>query len=232
MNTENEERRGNGSGGDIRPRPDPTALTTDAVQQAVRVSKDYTDGRVSVIVERLSGIDRATELLNSTVTRVPTEVQKEVAHLQGLMETQFSAVEDILQEKFASVQTQFSERDTRAERESRDNKIAVDAAFAAQKEVAAKQDESNARAIEKSERGFEKNLDALSDKIDDLKERLGAFETSYGNRVATLESRQVATREVQSDTHAGSERMVALIAVFVAVIAIIVSTVIAVAVTL
>jgi cation transport regulator ChaB len=127
--------------------------------------RDYVDGQFDTLRERLRGIDKATEVLNETVTRVPTETQKEVAHLKSLMD-----------ERFQSVQVQFSERDTRQERESRDNKIAVDAAFAAQKEIAAKQDESNAKSIEKSERGTEKTIDAQSGKIDDLKERLTAIE--------------------------------------------------------
>jgi hypothetical protein len=181
-------------GGDSRPVPDPTVLTTDAVNQATKAARDYTDGKVAVLLERLDGIDRATELLNSTVTRVPTETQKEVAHLGGLMN-----------ERFTSVQTQFAERDTRQERESRDNKIAVDAAFAAQKEIAAKQDESNARALEKSEKGTEKTIDALSDKIDDLKDRLIASEA----RVVALESGKHASSE-------GGQRFVAVLGVIVA----------------
>jgi hypothetical protein len=171
------------SGGDIRPRPDPTVLTTDAVNQAVRIGRDYTDGAIAVLIERLDGIDRATELLNDTVTRVPTETQKEVAHLNGLMA-----------EKFSSVQTQFAERDTRSERESRDNKIAVDAAFAAQKESAAKTDEANAKAIEKSEKATEKIIDAIGDKIDDLKDRLIAIEA----RVVAIESLKRGATEVSS----------------------------------
>jgi O6-methylguanine-DNA--protein-cysteine methyltransferase len=147
------------------PTPDPTPLTNEAVERAINAIRDYTDGQLDVLRERLRGIDTATEVLNTTVTRVPTETQKEVAHLKSLMD-----------ERFQSVQTQFAERDTRQERESRDNKIAVDAAFAAQKEIAAKQDESNAKAIEKSEKATEKIIDAQSGKIDDLKERLTAVE--------------------------------------------------------
>lgn len=152
--------------GGSRPVPDPTDLTRIAVDQAVRVSKDYTDGKNAVLEQRLDGIDVATKLLNDTVTRVPTETQREVAHLNGLME-----------ERLRSVETQFQERDTRSERESRDNKIAVDAAFAAQKEIAAKQAESDAKALEKSEKSTEKRIDALGEKIDDLKDRLIAIES-------------------------------------------------------
>jgi hypothetical protein len=191
-----------GSGGDIRPIPDPTALTSAAVEQATEVAKDYTDGRIAVLLQRLDGIDRATELLNQTVTRVPTETQKEVGHLNGLMEV-----------RFGSVQVQFAERDTRQERESRDNKIAVDAAFAAQKEIAAKQDESNARALEKSEKGTEKTIDGLAGKIDDLKERLVSIEA----RVVAIESGRLAVRASTQETGTARAGTLQLVAVSVAV---------------
>lgn len=158
--------------------PDPTVLTTEALARGLNAERDYVDGQIGVLVERLSGIDRATELLSNTVNRVPTETQQAIGNLQ--------AVQD---ERFSSIATQFQERDTRQEREARDNKVAVDAAFAAQKEAAAKQDESNAKAIDKSEAAttetinklgelFKTSTDALIDKVDDLKARVQAIESN------------------------------------------------------
>jgi uncharacterized protein YoxC len=168
-----------------RPSPDPTVLTTEALLRAVAAERDYADGKIAVLEERLDAIDKATRLLNETVNRVPTDVQKEVAHLRGLFD-----------EKFGSVAKQFEERDTRAERESRDNQIRVDAAFAAQKEAAAREGEANAKAIDKSETSttetiskldglFQTRTDALSDKIDDLKERLTSVEQQKIGRQET-----------------------------------------------
>jgi cation transport regulator ChaB len=154
------------------PIPDPTVLTTEALLRAVGSERDYVDGRIAVLEERLRAIDVATRLLNETVNRVPTDVTKEVSHLRELMD-----------ERFGSVIVQFRERDTRQEREARDNKVAVDAAFAAQKEAAAKQDESNAKAINKSEVSTGEIIRGLADKIDDLKTRIGTVEaTKQGGR--------------------------------------------------
>lgn len=194
-------REPSGTGDDVRPIPDPTALTTEAVERATSVSKEYTEGRLAVLRERLDGIDRATALLSATVNRVPTETQREVGHLHSLMD-----------ERFGSVQTQFGERDTRQERESRDNKIAVDAAFAAQKEIAAKQDESNARALEKSEKSTEKVIDGLGEKVDDLKDRLNSLDA----RIVAIESGKLASRETTADSHAGDQRVVAILSVVIA----------------
>ena len=60
------------------------------------------------------------------------------------------------------VDTRFSERDVRAEREARDNKIAVDAAFAAAKEAVAAQNIANNESIAKSEASVTKQIDGLA----------------------------------------------------------------------
>lgn len=159
------------------PVPDPTVLTTEALARAVTAERDYLNAQLEVLRERLRGIDRATELLNETVNRVPTDLQREITHLRELTE-----------ERDRSVQTQFRERDTRQERESRDNKVAVDAAFAAQKEAAREQNNSNTLAINKSEQAttetiaklaelFKTSTDALAGKLDDFKERLTRIES-------------------------------------------------------
>jgi cation transport regulator ChaB len=159
------------------PRPDPTVLTTEQLLRTVAAERDYLDAQLDVLRERLSGIDKATRLLNETVNRVPTDVTKEVTHLRELMDQRFNGVQD-----------QFHERDVRVERESRDNKVAVDAAFAAQKEAASEQNRSNTLAISKSENATTEKIDklselfktttgALADKIDDIKERTGRIES-------------------------------------------------------
>jgi hypothetical protein len=171
----------------ITPTPDPTSLTQEAVNRAIAAERDYEDarilavkewaeGRIEVLQQRFDGIDRATVVLQETVSRTPTAIQIEIAHLRELDE-----------EKFQSIATQFKERDTRSERESRDNKVAVDAAFAAQKEAASEQNKSNTLAISKSEAStaetinklaelFTSATDALGDKIDDIKGRLNSLE--------------------------------------------------------
>jgi hypothetical protein len=151
--------------------------------------QEYVDGRINAVLARVDAMQRATELLNETVNRVPTDTQSAVANLKSQTD-----------ERFNSIATQFAERDTRQEREARDNKVAVDAAFAAQKEAAAKQDESNQKAIDKSEEQmrdtvtklgalFESNLQALQVQFADLKGRMDRGEgasTGYAAMYAAL----------------------------------------------
>jgi cation transport regulator ChaB len=156
---------------------DPTVFTNERIQAVAQAERDYVDGKIEVLTTRLNAMDEATKVLHETVTRVPTDIQLAVGHLQS-----------VLDERFTSVSIQFQERDTRQERESRDNKVAVDAAFAAQKEAAAKQDEANSKAIDKSEAAtaetinklaelFKNGDDARAAQIADLKERIVGIES-------------------------------------------------------
>ncbi len=150
---------------DTRPIPDPTFLTT---QQLLRELTNLKE----VMFARLDAMDKAIILLQDTANRSPTINEVFLQH----------------EERFTAIGLQFRERDVRSERESRDNKVAVDAAFAAQKEAAAKQDEANQKAIDKSEKATNDSINklgevvkastqALADKIDDVKGRLTAMES-------------------------------------------------------
>lgn len=172
--------------GGSRPVPDPTELTDRAIAKAVSAMTDYVNGQLAIRDERLAGIDTATGLRLKEIDALPDRIEKGVNHLELLHN-----------EKFRSVDQRFTERDIRAEREARDNKVAVDAAFAAQKEAAAKQDEGNQKAIDKSELATNEKInkleqlvtvktDALSDKIDDVKETANG---SVSQKIGATEGR-------------------------------------------
>jgi hypothetical protein len=163
--------------GGSRPVPDPTELTDRAISRLEASLTQYINGQLSVRDERLAGIDEATKLRLRGVDEIPDQISEKVGRLA-----------DVVLEKFKSVDKQFSERDTRQERESRDNKVAVDAAFAAQKEAASTQDVNNAKAIDKSETATKELLRTLDDRISDLKGRLdrGEGRTTGGIDARTL----------------------------------------------
>lgn len=187
-------------------RPDPTAAAETAVTKAVGAERDFVMGKVEVLEQRLAGIDEATKLRLGGIVEIPNQIEEKVSNLAAITREQLAGVGV----RFESIATQFAERDTRSERESRDNKIAVDAAFAAQKEIAAKVDEANSKRIDKSELATEKVIDALGDKIDDLKERL-----------ARVESTKIGAMEQRSETRAGISAGYALMAGFAAIVTVI-----------
>lgn len=161
------------------PVPDPTVLTTQQLTREIAASREIVEAKYDT---KLAAMDEATRLNKEASDKVPCLIKQEVKNLRDLHE-----------EKFTSISVQFKERDIRAEREARDNKVAVDAAFAAQKEAAAKQDEANAKAIEKSERATTETIktnqelslskiEALTSQMNDLKGRLDRGEGNAGGR--------------------------------------------------
>jgi len=202
---------------------DPTLLTDKAIAKAIIAERDYVDGQLAIRDERLGGIDEATKLRLTSISAIPGQIEASVGRLG-----------DVVLEKFHSVENQFKERDTRSERESRDNKLAVDAAFAAQEKQAAAQNKSNAEAIGKSETStsetinklaelFQTTTNSLSDKIDDMK--LRAVEESRNLRqsiseVGTIangsDQRKVGNTESRSTLYATISVIVAIALVLIA----------------
>lgn len=158
--------------------PDPSALTTAQLATAsASLEKLFT--------QRMDAIEKAVEIAHENLVRVPTDVDKAVGHLRSVIDEKLNTH----LEKFASVQTQFSERDVRTEQSAIGTKVAVDAALQAAKEAGAKQQEASDKAIAKTETNTTKNIDqqsvlianmtkALDDKIGDVKERLTLIEGS------------------------------------------------------
>jgi chromosome segregation ATPase len=168
------------------PTPDPTVLTTEALARAVRAERDYFDSQTEVIGERLRGIDRATSLLNETVNRVPTEVQKEVSHLRELMD-----------ERSEAVITQFSLVERQRVEQKSDTKAAVDAALAAAKEAVKEQTTAFGLATAKSETStleqlkqltvtFNTAISGVQVTLGDLKDRINRIEATKAGGKETL----------------------------------------------
>lgn len=163
--------------------PDPTVRTVEQLQREVSALKELHG-------VRLEAMDKAIQVAHDDLVRVPTDVDKAVSSLRGVLQEtfkihgeKFQSTDDLAKEKFAGIQKQFDERDVRTEQSATATKIAVDAALQAQKEAAGAQNESNAAAIAKSEAATTKQIDgiiallngglkALDEKISDLKGRL------------------------------------------------------------
>jgi septation ring formation regulator EzrA len=169
------------------PVPDPTVLTTHAIETAVAGLRDVVDVKIQagreVIETRLAALDTATELLQRIADTLPQRIKDEVAHLRELREEAFHSLMQNLETRFVGVQTQFIERDKRTEQLSVADKTAIAAALQAQKEAAAAINESNTVAINKMETNFAKLIEQgqqllqtvslnTDEKINDLKGRI------------------------------------------------------------
>lgn len=156
--TRPEKNSGNDSHG-WTPRPDPTRLTTQQLLREITALE-------RLVFTRLDAMDKALALSHESLTRVPTEVDKQIEHLSQLVN-----------EKFAGISQRFIERDS-----------AVTAALNAQREVLSEQSKSASLAIAKSESATAKQIDtqgvlihtttkALEGAIVDLKERMTRIES-------------------------------------------------------
>jgi Fe2+ transport system protein B len=150
--------------GDVFPRPDPTVLTDRLVEKAITNLREIIDARIN-------GMDQEIARIERDILARPEAISKEIKHLQELHD-----------ERFRGIATQFAERDVRVEQTAKDTK-AVE-----------KQNEAFSLSINKSEAATLKQIDsqadliksatgALNDKIDDIKERLTRIEGAAVGRI-------------------------------------------------
>ena len=192
--------------GDWKPRPDPTVLTTQQLAREIANVKELITGR-------LDRMDKAQELFENNLTRVPTEVQRAVGTLEALhsvrfdqvytsiaalallVDTKFDANEHSRSEKFLRVDDQFALRD-KAVKETADlTGLALTAALAAAEKSAQRQTDWFSASQSKLEATFTKQQDqlaetvktlnnTLSDKVNTVKESLTLISGSSSGRSA------------------------------------------------
>jgi hypothetical protein len=115
-------------------------------------------------------------------------------------------LQDLHEEKFVSIGTQFRERDIRTEGTSRDTKTAVDAALQAAKEAAAKSEVNAIKQMDQIGVLITTMQSSLNEKVDDLR-----------GRVQATESIKKGGSEVWGIVFGGISLLVAAAAVLVAV---------------
>jgi hypothetical protein len=177
----------------IRPDPDPTVLTTASLLREVGNLREATQASINALekglLARIEGIEKAIEVAHRDAVRIPTLLQQAIDNLRELTWSRF----DVVNEKFHTVATQFTERDTRVEQTAKASKEALDAALQAAEKAVGKQNESFSLAVSKSEAATNKQIDQLGTtiqlatkttdaQIGDLKERLTRFEGSGSGR--------------------------------------------------
>ncbi len=128
-----------------KPNPDPSILTTENLRREIANLKDHVD-------IQLASNDKAIQLV-----QVATDAA--VRNLHKLILANIETLANVTAQRFASIETQFSERDKRTEQLSLADKTAIAAALQAQKEAAGAQNESNAASVTKQEAAFTKLLD-------------------------------------------------------------------------
>lgn len=179
-------------GGDWRPIPDPTVMTTQQLSSAIASQRD-------LVETRLSAMDKAIVLLQDIANRSPT-----IAEVWGIHETRFDSIEKRLDHKYIETSTdinhlrdlhtermnglekrmenQFTERDKRFEQLSLTSSASIIASLQAQKDAANETQKSSSLAITKSEI-------ATADSIKQLQALLQTAISGLNTQVLDIKSR-------------------------------------------
>jgi len=197
----------------VFPVPDPTVLTTRQLLREIEILRGSIDDKVEarhreaaalkeLLFVRIDAIERATALRARVIDDLPADNARQIGHLRELMD-----------ERFVSIGVQFEERDTRSEREARDNKLAVAAAFAAQEKQAVAQNESNALAISKSESATAETIKTNQELGKSTTDAQGKTLDEIKGQVTTILASGVGAHEVLTDRRAGTSQILAMVAV-------------------
>jgi hypothetical protein len=198
------------------PRPDPTKLTTDAVNAATAQWQRELAATRELLETRLTGMDQATKLLSETVNRTPTVIQTEISHQRELTD-----------EKFASVDQRFDERDVRSDQAARASKEALDAALLAAKELVSQQNEANAAAADKAEQSTIKQIDQIGIRIDTMQKALDDRLTELKERIDRGEGSAAGATGQRTETRLNTGQIIAAVGAMLAAAAIIVTIILA-----
>lgn len=205
------------TGDDWTPRPDPTLLTTQQLLREITALTEQFNLKIAgldnTISARLNAIDKATDKFEASLTRVPTDVDRQVGQLKMQTDLLVQGLKEYHGERFTGVDDQFSELRAAIEKSERVTKVAVDAALEAAGKANAAQAETFLVSSNKTEANFTKQIDtlgvliqantkALDDKIIDCKER-----------ITRIEAAGIGATSSQRETHSASTLVIAIIAV-------------------
>ena len=151
---------------------DPSFLTTQQVLRESEHLRELVFSHFKEIEARLAAMDKAQELFEANLTRVPTDVDKSVSQLKTLHEERFSSVED----KFSGIDKEFGLRDNTVDKLEKLSKEAlaaalsaaekaVDAALKAAEKATEKQNEVFAELAKKSDGNFTRQFESTSEII-------------------------------------------------------------------
>lgn len=217
--------------------PDPTVLTTDALARANKCERDYVDGQIGMLRERLNGIDKATKVLHETVTRTPTEIQLQIGHVRELLTSMLAVAEakiasgfDLGQQRRDAVDSQFAHLDKVRAEDKREARALVDLALAAQKEASSVALINANSAIDKAAVATDKRYDGLDKTVQDMRimlasmmprkeseARHGAHEQAVSmlsSRVTAIEATKVGSKEQMAGMYSVAAFVVSLIVIF------------------
>ncbi len=187
---------------------DPSALTTQQLYREVLNLKEN-------LAIRLDAMDKAIQLTQ----QYPTLLDKVSVDLKARTDAAIAALHDLVDQRFALIDTQIKERDIRVEQRAGDTKVALDAALSAADKGVTKQQDPQAEAAAKQEAAFTKQIDQIitlfnaraqtnADRIDEIRLRLSALDVralQTADAMASVESLSQRIQAIESQKQGSSD---------------------------
>jgi hypothetical protein len=166
----------------LRPNPDPSSLTTDALLREINRLERLFDVQLASLKELVDDI-------HGDLRAIPEQRKVDVVQLQIVIDEKFQTIREKYSERFTSIDKQLLDRDTRVDQTAKAGAEALAAALQAAKEAVGEQNKSSALSINKSEAATDKRIDqilltikgiqdAFQSAMDDLKERMNRYEAA------------------------------------------------------
>lgn len=136
-------------------------------------------------------------------TRLTSEqLHREIAALKSLLDERLKGMDVLVDEKFASIEKQFTLIERQRVEQKIDGERAIAAALQAAKEAVQEQTTASEKAINKSESATIKSIDALGEKFDTAFEGQRRDIDAMGQRVTSLEASKVGGKEASTGIYA------------------------------
>jgi hypothetical protein len=182
-----------------------------------------------------TALDKAERALQVSLADAKKDLERSLTEAETRVDDKFNlvkasakdfqaAADDVYSEKFSSIEKQFQERDTRTEQSASANKIAIDAAFLAQKAAADKAELTTKETIEGLQALFQSSIEPLRNQIAALTGRVDRGEGSsrgpnetekvlsdLGRRIEGMGAKSAGEHDSSSKWMAGGALLVAVL---------------------
>jgi len=152
------------------PNPDPTVLTTQALQREIEATRDRFNDNADltrqVLEERIDCLEHEAQALRKELEAGPARREYAINKLKELVD-----------EKFTAINARFAERDLRSNASQLSNKEAISAALTAVKETNSKSESAFTKQVDQLMALIYSAQKGADEKIDDVKERLTIMES-------------------------------------------------------
>jgi hypothetical protein len=193
----------------IVPNPDPSALTVDKIAHdttaLASTMQSRIDGLEAKIETKIAAMDKAFDLFDGNLNRIPTSVDRQVLQLRELHDARFLALEKLMalddklnDEKFAGIKQQVTEHDVRYSLVSSDAKNAVADALSAQQKSVADAFAAQQKAVDKQDLATQLLTNSQTTQLNDLKDRMTRAETASANAIAAQSTKVTSISQIVS----------------------------------